>query len=169
MKKFFLITAFSLIGLVTSVFAQSFPERCEGTWKGTMYIWSKGILRDSVGIVFTVNPLQGEVLSWNWKTQYLSEIMPMTKNYTLIQSQNQENEFLMDEGDGVVLTNYVFENKMYSLFKVKNNWLTACYELRDDQLIFEVTSGEVSKVSSKGVTNYSFDFLQRVVLKKVQL
>jgi hypothetical protein len=164
-----LLIVFLLVASITSASSQPFPQRCEGTWKGTMYIWSKGTLVDSVGIVFTVQPMLNEAGVWIWRTEYISEKMPMTKNYTLRQNQNQFNEFWMDEGDGVLLTNYVFGNKMYSSFKVEKSWLTASYELVDKQLIFEVTSGEVSKVKSKGVTNYSCDFLQRVVLTKVNL
>lgn len=166
MKKIVVGLVFSF-GLFVQLAAQSFPERCEGRWQGMMQIWSKGVLMDSVGIVFTVQPFAGEAGRWNWKTEYISEKMPLTKNYTLIEKSEQSNEYLMDEGDGVVLTNYVFGNKMYSLFKVGKIWLTASYEFVAEYLIFEVTSGNKTNEKSKGVENYSFDFLQRVVLKKV--
>lgn len=166
MKRFVLILLFNTAFFVSS-FAESFPERCEGKWQGMMHIWSKGVMMDSVGIVFTVLPIANETGAWTWTTEYISEKMPMTKNYKLIKNTNQPNEYLMDEGDGVILTNYVFGAKMYGLFKVGKIWLTASYEFIDEFLIFEVTSGTLSKVKSKGVVNYTFDFLQRVILKKV--
>ncbi|MBK9592409.1 MAG: hypothetical protein IPO32_13260 [Crocinitomicaceae bacterium] len=159
----FLLLASVIFG---NSFAASFPERCEGRWQGMMYIWSKGVLRDSVGIIFTVQPIATEVRAWTWTTEYISEKMPMTKAYKLIQKSELSNEFLLDEGDGVVLTNYVFENKMYSLFKVGKIWLSSSYEFLNESLVFEVTSGIKSKVESKGVLNFTFDFLQRVILKK---
>lgn len=167
MKKLFLVLFFA-IGLVPETFAQSFPERCEGKWEGTMHIWAKGMLVDSVGILFSVQPFAGEAGYWYWKTEYVSEKVPMVKDYTLIQKQDTPNEFLMDEGDGVVLTNYVFGNKMYGLFRVGKVLLTSCYELVGEHLIFEVTSGQKEKTKSKGVTNYSYSFLQRVVLKRIE-
>lgn len=147
--------------------SRSFPQRCEGNWKGTMHIWSKGQIRDSVDVVFTVAQSAEESGRWIWKTEYLSEKMPMVKNYTLIEKAESSNEYLLDEGDGVVVTNYVFGNKMYSNFKVGKNWLTASYELIDELLIFEVSSGVVSKEKTTGVTNYTIDFLQRVELLKM--
>jgi len=166
MKRFVLFLLFTSC-IFSPSFAQSFPERCEGRWHGMMHIWSKGVLTDSVGIIFTVQPIANEVRSWTWTTEYISEKMPMSKNYKLIQKSEQSNEYVMDEGDGVVLTNYVFENKMYSLFKVGKLWLTASYEFVAEYLIFEVTSGTKSKEKSKGVQNFSFDFLQRVRLTKL--
>ncbi len=165
MIRFAVVLFFSGI-LFNSSFAESFPERCEGKWQGMMHIWSRGVLMDSVGIFFTVQPIVNEVRCWTWTTEYVSDRTPMTKNYKLIQKNEQSNEFIMDEGDGVVLTNYVFENKMYSLFKVGKIWLTSSYEFAGDHLIFEVTSGVVAKVKSKGVVNYTYDFLQRVCLTK---
>ena len=54
---------------------------------------------------------------------------------------------------------------MYSLFKVNDIYLTSTTELINDTLVFEVTSGrEVNEV--KGVTNYSYSNVQRVVLYK---
>jgi hypothetical protein len=166
MKQIILLLFF-VSGFLGKSYAVSFPERCEGKWQGMMHIWSKGVLRDSVGIIFTVQPIANEVRSWTWTTEYISEKMPLTKNYKLIHKNELSNEFIMDEGDGVVLTNYVFENKMYSLFKVGKIWLTSSYEFAGDCLIFEVTSGIKSNEKSKGVENYTFDFLQRVTLKKV--
>ena len=151
---------FTLIGAKS----QNFAQRCEGKWEGTMFLCTKGELTDTVDVVFTVIPFDSATGSWSWKTVYLSETTPVTKNYTLI--QKTETEFLLDEGDGVLLTNYVIGDKMYSLFKVEKNWLTASYELKDETLVFEVTSGIPADQKSRQVTNYTVDFVQRVVLVK---
>lgn len=166
MKRFALFLSFVLVFIGHS-FAESFPQRCEGKWEGIMHIWSRGVLIDSVEVLFTVQPIDNELGTWTWKTEYISEKMPLTKNYKLIQKGEQSNEYLLDEGDGVVLTNYTFGNKMYSLFKVGKIWLTASYEFVAQYLIFEVTSGKKSKEKSKGVKNFTFDFLQRVQLTKI--
>lgn len=143
---------------------QHFVEECEGVWFGSMQIYARGVLVDSVAVRLTVTPIPSEENRWVWNTEYLSDKMPMTKAYVLI--QQSESTFLLDEGDGVLLTNTVFGNKMYSLFKVDKTWLTASYELLGDTLIFEVTSGQRSKQKSKDAKNYSVDYVQRVVLKK---
>lgn len=160
---------FIALNLVAVSFA-SFPERCEGVWSGQMKIHAYGNLIDSVNIEFTVEKIVDESwpTGWIWKTNYLSEKMPMTKDYKLFAHTTRADIFLLDEGNGVILTNYVTADKMYSVFKVGKTWLTSSYEFIGDKLVFEVTSGTVSKEKSKGVTNYTTDFVQRVELIKVK-
>ena len=164
--KLFVVTFFVLLSSISMAQNKNFVQRCEGTWQGTMFMYAYGNLRDSVTIRLTVQPFAGEAGHWYWKTEYLSEKMPMTKDYTLV--QQSDYVFELDEGDGVTLLNYVHGNKMHSLFEVAKTWLTASYELVNESLIFEVTSGTKSKDKSKGVTNYTVDFIQRATLVKAQ-
>ena len=147
--------------------AKSFPEQCIGKWKGTMYIYAYGKLRDSVQVEFNVQALDSN--SWTWKTDYRSEKMPVTKDYILRKDAKDGNTFLLDEGDGVMLTNYIVGNKLYSNFETEGILLTSSYEFVGKQLIFEVTSGKKqNEAEESGVTNYSVDFVQRVVFQKVK-
>jgi hypothetical protein len=143
----------------------SFPEQCIGKWKGTMYIYAYGNLRDSVQVELSVQVLDSN--AWEWKTDYHSEKMPVTKDYILRKDSKAVNIFLMDEADGVILTNYLTGNKLYSNFETEGIFLTSSYELVDKRLIFEVTSGKKrNEAEESGVTNYSVDFVQRVVFEK---
>lgn len=163
--RFFWLIFFSL--KISLAMADPFPTLCEGTWQGTMNIWSHGRLMDSVKIKLTILPLLDERASYSWKTEYLSETNPMVKDYIIYQKEGSIYEYIIDEGDGVLLTNYIYDSKMYNLFKVGKTWLTSSYEFLGDRLIFEVTSGAKSKLKSKGVVNYTFDFLQRAVLRRI--
>ena len=146
---------------------QSFPEQCTGKWTGTMYIYAYGNLRDSVQVELSVQVIDDQ--SWTWKTDYRSEKMPVTKDYILRKDSKAENTFLLDEGDGVILTNYLTGNKLYSNFETEGIFLTSSYELVDKRLVFEVTSGKkLNEAEESGVTNYSVDFVQRVVFQKVK-
>ncbi|MEM8889071.1 MAG: hypothetical protein AAGD28_13890 [Bacteroidota bacterium] len=144
---------------------ESFPERCEGLWEGTMYISAKGQIRDSVGIIFTVEKMDGED-AWVWRTQYLSEKFPMTKDYILRLHDKENQVYLTDEGDDIVLYDYLFGNKLYSVFETGGFLLTASYELRGEELIFEVTSGKVQEEKVKDISNYTVSNVQRVVLRR---
>ncbi|MEY4107792.1 MAG: hypothetical protein RL181_2134 [Bacteroidota bacterium] len=157
------LLAFSLI--CTASQAQSFPDRCTGTWSGRMYIYANGALKDSVEVVLTVAQLP-EPNAWTWKTEYLSEKMPMVKDYVLRAKDAEKGWFVTDEGDGIELQDFVFGNKMYSAFDVGGILLTASYELLGDTLVFEVTSGR--KMDSKEGTplNFSVNNLQRVVFRR---
>ena len=81
MKFFYtLIFLFSF----TSIFAQtSFPEKCLGIWTGTMHIYSRGSLVDSVPIKLNVTRTNAPD-TFIWKTEYLSTKNPMVKDYKLV-------------------------------------------------------------------------------------
>lgn len=143
--------------------AQSFPDQVTGTWTGVMHMYKDGQKRDSVTIRFTVRASSPN--AWSWKTEYLSDKMPMTKDYTLKLVNEATKTYALDEGDGVVLNDYLFGNKLYSVFETHEVMLTSSYELRGDELIFEVTSGK-KVAGSKDISNYSVQHLQRAVLRR---
>jgi hypothetical protein len=144
--------------------AQSLPDQLVGTWNGTLMIYKAGVVRDSVAIRLTVTRPTTPG-SWPWKTEYLSEKMPMTKDYTLRLSDPVTQTYAMDEGGGVALLEQVFGSKMYSVFETHDTMLTSTYELRGKDLIFEVTSGKKAGTGAE-VTNYTVIHLQRAVLRK---
>jgi hypothetical protein len=103
--------------------------------------------------------------TWVWKTNYLSNKNPMEKKYKLVLKDTASQTYLIDEGDGIELWSYYFNNKLYSVFETHDVMLTSSYELQGDKLIFEVTSGKKIE-DKKEVTNYSVLALQRVVFKR---
>ena len=143
---------------------ENFADKCEGKWKGTMYIYGKGQIRDSVPVELIVQKTSLP-LTWVWKTNYLSNKNPIEKNYKLVLKDTASQTYLIDEGDGVELWSYYFINKLYSVFETHDVMLTSSYELQGDELIFEVTSGKKIE-DRKEVTNYSVLGLQRVIFKR---
>jgi len=164
MKKNVILILWATLTM-TIVNAQSFPEKCMGTWNGVMHMYSRGTLKDSVKVRLTVaktsNPNE-----WTWKTDYLSEKFPMTKDYLLRLKDAETNIYVTDEKNGIELMDYLFNNKLYSLFETQEIFLTSSYELRGEELIFEVTSGKKIGTTEQSVINYSVDNLQRVVYRK---
>ena len=146
--------------------AQSlFPDKCIGRWEGMMHIAKNGVVRDSVAVLLTV-AIHRDAGAWSWKMEYLSEKMPATKDYVLRLKDAGKNWYITDEGDGIELNDYVFGNKMYCVFETEGFLLTSSYELRADELIFEVSSGKKMAGKSNSLTNFSVDNLQRVVFKR---
>ena len=93
----------------------------------------------------------------------------MVKDYVLRTRDAAKGLYLTDEGGGVELMDYLFGNKLYSVFETSNIVLTATYELRSpNELVFEVTSGKKVSEGSPDVINYSVDNLQRVIFKKIE-
>ncbi|GAB3024668.1 hypothetical protein [Spirosoma pulveris] len=156
------------LALSSQLRAQSaFADACVGTWTGTMHIYSKGVLKDSVPVRLTITVAEPKK-AWHWKTEYMSVKMPVVKDYTLRLKDAAKHEYVTDEGDGLVLADYLFGNKLYSVFETQGIVLTSTYELIGDRLIFDVTSGKKQPEPSQGVTNYSVDNLQRVVFSKAR-
>lgn len=164
-KKIIGVTFFILFTFSPDCRAQkSFPEKCLGIWKGQMLIYKDGVIKDSVKVVLDVTKSE-EKHTFGWKTSYLSEKAPLVKDYHMRLSETGKNIYILDEGDGVELQDYLFGNKLYSVFETNDILLTSSYELIDDKLIFEVTSGRKTE-TSEGVRNYSVNYLQRVIFKR---
>ena len=143
-----------------------FPERCLGIWEGTMYIHSYTKIKDSVAVRFTAAKTETPG-TYIWKTEYLSLDTPIVKDYKLVVDDLDKGRYILDEGDGIELIEYNVGNKLYSAFKVNDAYLTATTELVDGKIIFEVTSGKEEN-ETKGIKNYSFTNVQRVVFHKIE-
>ncbi len=144
---------------------ENFANKCVGKWEGMMYIYGKGQLRDSVPVELLVQKTNLDTV-WKWKTSYLSKTMPAVKDYNLILKDVKSQTYATDEGGGIELMDYQFNNKLYSVFETHGVMLTSSYELLGNQLIFEVSSGKKLD-DKKDVTNYSVLNLQRVVFKRI--
>lgn len=147
-------------------FAQSFPEKCEGVWKGKMQIYNQSKNISSVDIRMTISKIDS--LSWTWKTEYISASLPVTKDYVLRIKNLEKGEFLIDEGNGIILNEQLIGNKMISVFDIKGLLLTSSYELIDNKLIFEVISGRKAQSNGANIESYQMKNLQRVVLTKTK-
>ena len=135
-----------------------------GNWEGIMYIYGKGKLRDSVPVVLTVATIDDFTLVW--RTEYKSASQPMIKDYKMKLIDSDGGIYGTDEGNGLVLTNYLIEKSLYSVFQVQGILLTAIYRLEGDQIVFEVTSGKKDTLDMQGVSNFSVSSIQKVHLKR---
>jgi hypothetical protein len=140
---------------------QDFGSRCIGNWKGIMHIYSQGLLVDSVPATLDVQ--QENDTLFTWKIGYLSEKSPLIKDYALI--YKGENHYQIDEGNGIKIDAYLFVNRLVSVFETEGILLTSTYEVRENELYFEVTSGTKEK-SDAQVQSYRVGFLQNIRFKK---
>lgn len=153
------------IGIHITLNAQiSFPEKCLGEWEGQMYMYSYGVLKDSVQLKFTVSKTS-EINSFTWKTEYLSKEYPVVKDYILRLVDADKQTYVVDEGGGIELKDYAYKNTLYGIFETEGILITNSYQLIGDTLIFELTSSKKEE-NDKPVKNYDIKHLQTVVLKK---
>lgn len=140
----------------------------DGKWKGTLIIWRENKIMDSVPTELTIKTIIKDSV-WQWKTEYISTTMPVTKDYSLRVIDIQKGIYITDEGDGVELMNYTFGNKMFSNFETAGILLSSSYEWIGNDIIFEIASGKKIESNSVNteVTNYSVKNLQKVIFKKI--
>lgn len=168
-KRFDMKSPVFLISLLASLITEAqtlFPDRCLGVWEGTMYIHSKGVLRDSVKVRRTICRIDST--SWTWRTDYLSEKMPATKDYVLRRRDGSSNEFVVDEGGGVEIPGYLTGQRLYSIFETAGFLLTATEELTPEGLLFEVVSARRSGKPDAPVGTFQVGAVQRVLLNRVR-
>lgn len=155
---------FILIGLLLlaaqhTLAQKSFPEKCIGDWQGTLLIYKKGQLRDSVPVRLEISPTANPE-TFQWKTTYQSQNHPMVKDYTMVTDSTEKNTYIMKETEDIELFMYCFDNKLYSLFETESTILSSTYELKKDTLIFEVNSASIQATGSM-VTSFNIDYLQK--------
>ena len=168
-KNYFVLKCIFLFVLlcIGGISQSQILKEWHGNWAGTMFIYGKGKLRDSVEVVLTVAPINDSTLTW--KTEYKSISQPMAKDYKMKLLDSEKGIYGTDEGGGLVLTNYLVDNCLYSVFEVQEILLTATYRLEGDFILFEVTSGKKDQAGMQGVFNYSVGNVQKVLLKRQSL
>lgn len=130
-------------------------------------MYNDGILSDSVAVLFEVSKIENED-NWIWRTTYQTAAKEIIKDYILKLEDAEKGQYIIDEKDGILLNCFQVENKLFSIFSVGENLLTAIYQITDEQIIFEVTSGKKEQATGDGtISNYSINHLQKVVLKKI--
>ena len=142
------------------------PDDWSGVWTGTMDLYQGQTLTDTVPVRMTIARLPEKDRVWTWKTEYISDKYPITKDYVLLLEDPESNKYTLDEGDGILLYEYQWGEKLYSAFEVQGNHLVSTYEMVGEHLVFEITSGKKMEGETEGVTSFSVLNLQRVVLTR---
>ncbi|WP_196894079.1 hypothetical protein [Aureivirga marina] len=163
--KTYIFLILALISIQFTNAQSSFVEKCIGTWEGTMIAMKDGKETYSVPVVLTIEKTE-QSDTWTWKTEFISKTHPVTKDYKLILKDETRNLYVFDENNGIELNSYLFGEKLYSVFETSGLLLTSSYELVNDKLIFEVTSGKKLESINADVSNFSVDYVQKVIFEK---
>jgi len=153
-------------------FAQdNFPDEYLGIYKGTLNIESQ---QGKQKFPMEFHLLKTDTLDrYRYVLVYGEGEKKQVRNYHMIAKNKEKGEYVVDENNGIILTDKRFGNTLYSLFEVNENLLTTFITFEEDQVIWEITFApkkekEVSYATSDStkVIAYPIKTRQKAFLKK---
>ncbi|MFN3315648.1 MAG: hypothetical protein ACK40K_02465 [Raineya sp.] len=164
-----------LIFFFVFAFGKTFAQNSQaiskwfGIWKGTLQIYTPEGKKQEIPMELHILPTD-TAGRYTWKIVYDKS----PRNYTLIAKDVSKGLYVIDENNGIVLENQLFDNTFFSCFEVMDNLLACSYRLENKQLVFEIFSMNKKKSQKTGnipekeipeVIDYPSQVMQRAVLK----
>lgn len=130
----------------------NFPTQFVGDWSGKLLIFNHQ-KHDTIDMKLVISPKSDT--SFVWKIIYGTDTINGKRNYELISKKN--NQFVIDELNGIQLNATLIHNKLISRFSVMNNLLECIYTFNDREIKFEVMSGKEKPINTTGDTIFNMD------------
>lgn len=152
------------------------PESWHGIWKGKLEIYNSKGLSQTVPMELHISPVPGSN-KLTYTMIYGEGEQAQTRPYFLIAVDPAQGHYQVDEGNAILLDDFLLGGKFYSRFAVEGILLQSSMELRGKQLIYEITSGNITPLNTTGdtkingekipaVQSYGIRSMQRAVLKR---
>lgn len=170
MKQFLLI----LILINSILSAQNFPQLWEGTWKGELNIYSSKSDKPAQTLEMQLKIMLKENQTWSWEIGYLVGEGDIRK-YELKQVNPEKNEWIIDEKNGIILSQLLLGNRLVGSFSIENSLVINSYEFNEDNIIVEFYSTQLKSEDKTGsgtedspyVFNHDVGNYQKAVLKRI--
>lgn len=163
----------TLLFVVSILPAQSFPKSWEGTWKGELNIYaSKSDLPvQTLEMQLKINPFDEN--TWSWEIGYLVGEGDIRK-YELKPVGAEKNEWLIDEKNGIVLSQILVGNRLIGSFSIDNSLIINSYEFSEECILVEFYSTRLKSEDKSGlgteespfVLNHKVGNYQKAILTK---
>lgn len=166
----FIVLFCSIIAIGQDTASHNFPKDYLGIYTGTLNIYSEKGIKE---YPMELHLLASDTLNkYDYTLIYGTGEEKQVRPYTLIKKEN--NNYLLDENNGIILDAKAINNKLYFLFEVMNNLLTTFITFEKDHLIFEIAVSNTSTKKISGgqndsipkVTSYPIKIVQRARLIK---
>lgn len=167
----------------TLAFCQNIPSSWLGTYRGTMYLYSKSSNPyGEVPVQLVFKELEKDA-TWSFNMTYASPGQPryVVKDYRI---ERVHDTLFMNEGEGIVLPMKLFGECLMDFYSIEDSDASKTYmgsqlcRTAKGTLEFKVFGGSMRPLSSKeivdeqdgtfGLSTYNLGFFQSVVLKKVK-
>lgn len=158
-------------------FGQGIPSDWLGSYEGTMEIYNRKGLQQTLGVNFDLN-IMDRPNYWTYNMSYVdlkNNDVISTKSYKILFKEESQT-FWMDEGDSLLIEMSFLGNCFYDYFELSGMFFNSSLCKQDKNLAFEITGGQNAPTYSSpfieeakdSVKTMRIDFLQRVLLKPKQ-
>lgn len=161
-----------LFFIATKASLGQIPQQWIGTWEGDLAIHSQPGDKNRVikmKLSIQESPRAGVIL---WGIFYDDNNGGSWRNYDLVTVDASTGHYVMDELNSIKLDMFYFNNVFYSMYSIGKAIITVRYELKENNILFEITSanndGEVTggEGDIPPVTNYLVRTVQKATLTK---
>ena len=169
--KFFLLLFLGTL-LISNTSNAQFPSGWIGTWEGDLAIHSQPVDKNQVIKMKLVIAETADTDQITWKIFYDDYNGGSWRNYDLLTVDASTGHYVMDELNSIKLDMFYFNNVFYSMYSIGKAIITVRYELKESNILFEITSanneGEVTggEGDIPSVTNYLVRTVQKATLTK---
>lgn len=144
MKKCLFIVVLSLSAIMTAN-AQSVLAEWEGSYEGLMIMGNTTRPNDSVKVTFEFTPLEIDS-TWTYRMTYLSDKFgTIVKDYQLTRVGDSKVDFLLDEGDGIIIEMSLMNDCFYSMFEVMDNSYSTSLRKSGNSIQFDLFSSKMNE------------------------
>ncbi|MCG8328611.1 MAG: hypothetical protein MI974_13045 [Chitinophagales bacterium] len=162
MRFFYTICLISSITL--SGFSQeealTFPANWEGNWTGRLEIFSPKGKEQEIPMELHILPLDSNQYSWN--IIYGEDKEDGLRAYILKTEDPDRGWYTIDEQNGIILDAILISGKLYSRFDVMGSMLLSTVEMIDNELHYEIISGNMDPLRTTGDTVFEEEAIPEV-------
>ena len=106
----------------------TFPEDWLGTWTGDLEIFKNGEKVQQIPMQIINNRTEySDTLLW--AIIYGEDTIKGLREYYLILDSLEDNHYIIDERNSILIDGYVFDNAYFSTFSVMESQITSIYRL----------------------------------------
>ena len=146
MKKILIIMV--LIGMISPVKSQSFPQEWEGKWSGVVNIWESNHITGSFPMSLEI---QAQDSTWSFTLIYdRSQDKLDKREYLLVLVEDSVGHYAIDEKNGIVLDSYINAGCLYTSFGGMGSELLMRVCMVNEQLEYEISSMKTDPIRISG-------------------
>lgn len=173
-----LIVLAFFIGSLNLFSQESFPKSWEGNFSGDLEIFGVDSVAMKLKMNLDISKKRDSV--YQWKITYNFRGKEDIRDYELVVVDSKRGIYKIDEKNSILINSYYKTGIFTSFFEVMDSFIISTYSKVEDDIVFEIISGDGKKTSISGnskfknedipaVTSYLVNGRQKAVLKRVNI